>query len=194
MFYFSNQQCDAFTFNTNLVQCRHYLSIGVLLSTRIRSALNVDLYVRETCDQPIVTSPRKSAWPLADLGGVPGARPPYGSRFFHFDIQNFRNVTASGVHAPPPPQEILDPPLMTQFVIFPVVSILNVKILWRRLLKLKMVTFSTKQVAIWTDALLDNSGFHKKNGGIPLATNVSPKRTWNYYMSHNIWSHLNSES
>ena len=38
---------------------------------------------------------------LADVGGVPGAR-PQGSRFFRFDIQNFRNVTASGVHAPPP--------------------------------------------------------------------------------------------
>ena len=38
--------------------------------------------------------------PLADLGGVPGARPK-GSRFFRFDIQNFRNVTALGVHVPP---------------------------------------------------------------------------------------------
>ena len=35
---------------------------------------------------------------LADLGG----RPPYGSRFFRFDMQNFRNVAASGVHGPPP--------------------------------------------------------------------------------------------
>ena len=26
--------------------------------------------------------------------------PPQGSRFFHFDTQKFRNVTASGVHAP----------------------------------------------------------------------------------------------
>ena len=48
------------------------------------------------------------ALPLADLGGAPGARPPYGSRFFHFDMQNFRNVAASGVHGPrtrstPPP-------------------------------------------------------------------------------------------
>ena len=39
---------------------------------------------------------------LADLGSVPGARPPpQGSRFFRFDILNFRNVTASGVHVPP---------------------------------------------------------------------------------------------
>ena len=49
-------------------------------------------------------------------GAVPGARLPYGSRFFHFDIQNFRNGAASGVHAPPtrstpPLWEILDPPL-----------------------------------------------------------------------------------
>ena len=27
-------------------------------------------------------------------------RAPYGSRFFHFDIQNFRNVAASGAGAP----------------------------------------------------------------------------------------------
>ena len=49
-------------------------------------------------------------------GGAPGARPPYGSRFFHFDMQNFRNIAASGVHSPPykvhaPLREILDPPL-----------------------------------------------------------------------------------
>ena len=40
---------------------------------------------------------------LANLGGVPGSRPlpPQGTRLFHFDIQNFRNITASGVNAPP---------------------------------------------------------------------------------------------
>ena len=43
--------------------------------------------------------------------------PPYGSRFFCFDMQNFRNVAASGSTAPrtqvhaPPLREILDPPL-----------------------------------------------------------------------------------
>ena len=47
-------------------------------------------------------------------GGAAGARPPYGSRFFRFDIQIFRNVAASGVGAPPrgrrsPLREILDP-------------------------------------------------------------------------------------
>ena len=31
----------------------------------------------------------------------PSSPPPQGSRFFHFDIQNFWNVTASGVGAPP---------------------------------------------------------------------------------------------
>ena len=30
--------------------------------------------------------------------GVP-SHAPHGSRFFRFDIQHFRNVTASGVHA-----------------------------------------------------------------------------------------------
>ena len=33
-------------------------------------------------------------------GGAPSTRPPYGSRFFRFDMQNFRNVAASGVHGP----------------------------------------------------------------------------------------------
>ena len=27
--------------------------------------------------------------------------PPHGSRFFRFDMQNFRNVATSGVHGPP---------------------------------------------------------------------------------------------
>ena len=52
---------------------------------------------------------------VADPGGVPPARAPQGSRFFHFDIQIFRNVAASGVGAPlrgwRPLREILDPPL-----------------------------------------------------------------------------------
>ena len=39
---------------------------------------------------------------MADPGGAPPARaPPHGSRFFHFDIQIFRNIAASGVGAPP---------------------------------------------------------------------------------------------
>ena len=42
--------------------------------------------------------------------------PSQGSRFFHFDIHNFQNVTASGVilsppRGPRPLREILDPPL-----------------------------------------------------------------------------------
>ena len=38
---------------------------------------------------------------LADLGGrARRAPPPYGSRFFRFDMQNFQNVAASGVHGP----------------------------------------------------------------------------------------------
>ena len=53
------------------------------------------------------------------IGGSRGGRarhtPPQGSRFFRFDIQIFRNVTASVVHTPlwgpHPPTEILDPPL-----------------------------------------------------------------------------------
>ena len=57
---------------------------------------------------------------VADPGGAAGARPPYGSRFFRFDTQIFRNVDASGVGAPPtrsapPLQEILDPLLIHAF-------------------------------------------------------------------------------
>ena len=47
---------------------------------------------------------------LANLGGVPGTRPPYGTQFFHFRIHFHRKVPTSEVHAPPP-REILDPPL-----------------------------------------------------------------------------------
>ena len=50
----------------------------------------------------------KLMFALADLRGAPGARPPYGSRFFRFDMQNFRNVAASGVHGPP--YEVHAPP------------------------------------------------------------------------------------
>ena len=39
---------------------------------------------------------------VADPGGRCRRAPPYGSRFFHFDIQIFRNVAASGVGPPPP--------------------------------------------------------------------------------------------
>ena len=49
---------------------------------------------------------------LADLGGARPVRappPPYGSRFFHFDMQNFRNVAASGVHGPS--YEVHAPPM-----------------------------------------------------------------------------------
>ena len=49
-------------------------------------------------------------------GDAPGMHPPFGSRFFHFDMQNFQNVAALGVHSPPtrstpPLWEILDLPL-----------------------------------------------------------------------------------
>ena len=42
------------------------------------------------------------------IGGSRGGRPPYGSRFFCFDMQNFRNVAASGVHGSP--YEVHAPP------------------------------------------------------------------------------------
>ena len=56
-------------------------------------------------------------------GGAAGTRPPYGSRFFRFDIQIFLNIAASGVGAPPtrsapPLQEILDL-LLKGALIFP---------------------------------------------------------------------------
>ena len=57
-------------------------------------------------------------WPLADLGGVPSACPPYGTQFFCFRIHFHRKVPMLEVHAPPPPREILYPPLLTQQEIF----------------------------------------------------------------------------
>ena len=60
----------------------------------------------------------KNKLSVADPGGAAGEHPPYGSRFFRFDIQIFRNVAASGVGAPPhmrsapPLWEILDPLLV----------------------------------------------------------------------------------
>ena len=48
-----------------------------------------------------IFNPYFLSWPLADLGGRARRAPPYGSRFFRFDMQNFRNVAASGVHGPP---------------------------------------------------------------------------------------------
>ena len=47
-------------------------------------------------------------WHIGGSKGVPGAR-PQGSRFFRFDIQNVRNLTASGVHAPS--NEVHAPPM-----------------------------------------------------------------------------------
>ena len=38
---------------------------------------------------------------LADLGGVPSARPPYGTQFFRFRIHFHRKVPTSEVRAPP---------------------------------------------------------------------------------------------
>ena len=57
------------------------------------------LFLIKTCLAKIVEYARSLT--LADLGGrARRAPPPQGSQFFRFDIQNFRNVTASGVHTP----------------------------------------------------------------------------------------------
>ena len=64
-----------------------------------------------------------SIFPSLEVGSSGGSRgrrqraPPYRSKFFHFDIQIFQNIAASGVGTPlyevgappPPPREILDP-------------------------------------------------------------------------------------
>ena len=58
-------------------------------------------------------------WTLVDIWGhAPPS--PKGSRFFHLNIQNFRNITPSGVGAPTrstPLREILDPPLMGPIIL-----------------------------------------------------------------------------
>ena len=47
---------------------------------------------------------------LADLGGVPGARPSYGTKFFRFHIHFCQKAATSEVHAPPPPMGPHPPP------------------------------------------------------------------------------------
>ena len=67
--------------------------------------------------------PGRTVEALADLGGMPSARPPPRVQILSFrqtDIENFRNATASGVSTPlrgqcPPEWEILDPPLKSMF-------------------------------------------------------------------------------
>ena len=42
-----------------------------------------------------------SGKPIGRFRGVhPAHAPPYGSRFFHFDMQNFQNIATSGVYGP----------------------------------------------------------------------------------------------
>ena len=58
--------------------------------------------------------------------------PPYGSRFFHFDIQIFRNVAALGVGAPPdevgtPLWEILDPLLYISIIYLCILSLFSIE-------------------------------------------------------------------
>ena len=45
-------------------------------------------------------TPSDGNTPSGRSRGVPLAHAPHGSRFFHFDIQIFQNVAASGVGAP----------------------------------------------------------------------------------------------
>ena len=66
---------------------------------------------RKTCSKCVASMPALDlVVPLQfsknfTIGGSRGGRarrapPPYGSRFFRFDMQNFWNVAASGVHGP----------------------------------------------------------------------------------------------
>ena len=58
------------------------------------------------------TSSWKGGAKQSNSGGSRGhhwCMPPYGPRFFCFDIQIFQNVATSGV-APPPPYEVGAPP------------------------------------------------------------------------------------
>ena len=64
-----------------------------------------------TTTPPVVHSVQENIRHWRIQGGA-ASMPPQGSRFFRSDIQILRNVAASGVGAPPPPpREILDPPL-----------------------------------------------------------------------------------
>ena len=54
----------------------------------------------KTCESSLVSSSASTFLiALADLGGVSGACSPQGSRLFCFDIQNFQDVTVSGIGA-----------------------------------------------------------------------------------------------
>ena len=92
-----------------------YAQMNVLL-TSVKNSWNPDHFY--TTDKPnglfhtfstIATKEVKNCFNYARyIGASRGARPPYGSRFFRFDMQNFWNVAASGVHGPP--YEVHAPP------------------------------------------------------------------------------------
>ena len=58
-------------------------------------------------NMPVVLLPCPGV--LTDPGRVLRRWHPKGSRFFHFDIQNFQNITVSGVNAPLTPTRLAPP-------------------------------------------------------------------------------------
>ena len=58
-------------------------------------------------------------WPVADLGGVPGVRPPYGPKFSQFHAVFSQILAKSYVGVPLEGwRGILDPPLVTGDAIY----------------------------------------------------------------------------
>ena len=79
---------------------------------RILQMLFVDfIYTLHRCTRYYFTCILKYVYPMADLGGVPGARPPYGTNSFVFT--HIFGEKCPHRRSTPPLREILDPPLVS---------------------------------------------------------------------------------
>ena len=90
-------------FNTNITLLLHYRIVVKIFKLLKNVRIVMEKYIR--LSGPFWMIWRMLSWsPLPFIGRSRGGRawhPPQGSKFFRFDIQNFQNITASGVHAPP---------------------------------------------------------------------------------------------
>ena len=101
-----------FNFCVHLCYVKYLNVIGKLLFCNFHVAqcynsMAHKLYLPAKCSITCSVSRRASVQlllynTLADLGGMPGTRPPYGTQFFCFRIHFYQKVPASEVHAPPP--------------------------------------------------------------------------------------------
>ena len=93
-----------------------YICTGIRTKTHTHTLMHIHIYTCTLMHTHIYT--QIHTWTLTHIdthththiGGSRGCAdtPPQGPRLFQFNVQNFRNVSASGVGAPL--REILDPP------------------------------------------------------------------------------------